>query len=42
MMADDNVGVVYVMYCKTGQYKIGRAKIGSTRYGEYIKLPIFK
>ena len=39
MMVDDNVGVVYVMYCKTGQYKIGRAKIGSTRYGEYTKLP---
>lgn len=36
--ANDYIGQVYIMK-NCGYFKIGKAKIGSTRFGEYTKLP---
>lgn len=34
---NENIGVIYVMKC-LDYIKIGKAKIGSTRFGEYTRL----
>ena len=38
VIGENEDGIIYVMK-NCGYYKIGKAKIGSTRFGEYTKLP---